>query len=385
MKTQTSLTLTLCALATAALTACGGGGSSSETPTPAPTIKSVAAENLAAIGGAPIASDTGTESFDVLASIGDTWRLTVNKSTGAYTLTPNNSQYGLTAESGTLTRSESGDVVTYSLANKISLTQDTRTGTLTGTMTVGSQTANVSGTPYQVANASKLAGIYTFMGTAKNRSNGQYADFMAGQLQVSADGTTMTICVGGKVNASGNCDQVDPSGTTPEKGVLTMTKVTGNNGGFYHLTSASNNVQQEFGNLMVGVGDLGAVLLIDRFGLNQDGVSRVGNFYAIKSQTLNGTEFDGTWKCGTSNGTATVVASHTTATITNPNETPSTWVEALTYNKVNANDNSKLNFPGFMTSEVSGSTDSAVLLLPLSASMAVVENQSTKGIGICSK
>lgn len=384
MKTQSSLNLILCALATAALTACGGGGGSNTETPPTPTVKTAAADNLTAIGGTTIASDTGTESFDVLASIGDTWRLTVTKSSGAYTLTPNNSQYGLTAESGTLTRSESGDFVTYSLANKINLTQDTRTGTLTGSMTVGSQTANVSGTPYQVANASKLAGIYTFMGTAKNRSNGQYADFMAGQLQVSADGTIMTICVGGKVNASGNCEQVDPA-TTPEKGVLTMTKVTGNNGGFYHLTSASNNVQQEFGNLMVGAGDLGTVLLIDRFGLNQDGVNRVGNFYAIKSQTLNGTEFDGTWKCGTSNGTATVVVNRTTATITNPNETPSTWVEALTYNKVNASDNSKLNFPGFMTSEVSGSTDSAVLLLPLSASMAVVENQSTNGIGICSK
>ena len=94
----------------------------------------------------------------VLASIGDTWRLTVNKTTGAYTVTPNNSQYGLAAESGTLTRAVSGDFVTYTLANKISLTQDTRTAALSGSMTVGSQTATVSGTPYQVSNASKLAG-----------------------------------------------------------------------------------------------------------------------------------------------------------------------------------------------------------------------------------
>ncbi len=326
----------------------------------------------------------------MLASIGDTWRLTVNKSTGAYTVTPNNSQYGLVAESGTLTRTASGDFVTYTLANKISLTQDTRTAALSGSMTVGSQTATVSGSPYQVSNASKLAGVYTFMGTTRDKVGGSNAEFFAGQLLISTDGATATLCIGGKVDSSGNCVDVDTTNTTtPEKGVVALSKDSSTNGGFYKMTViGSDNQSHDWGNLLVQNGDLGTVLLIDRFGNGDNGSSstvRVGNFYAVKSQTLKGSEFQGTWKCGTSGGTATVVAGTDQATITNPNETPSTWSEVLSYNTVNASNDSKLTFAGFMTSQVSGDPSSAVLVLPLSASLAVVENQSTKGIGLCSK
>lgn len=181
MKTKPSLALALSTLAAVALTACGGGSGSADNQAPASTVSTAAASNLTAISASPISSDSNVESFDVLASIGDTWRLTVNKSTGAYTVTPNNSQYGLVAESGTLTRTASGDFVTYTLANKISLTQDTRTAALSGSMTVGSQTATVSGTPYQVSNASKLAGTYTFMGTTRDKVGGSNAEFFAGQ------------------------------------------------------------------------------------------------------------------------------------------------------------------------------------------------------------
>ena len=156
-KTPVAFALSVVALV---LAACGGGGGAdANDQATAPTVSDAAATNLATMGGTLISNDPATESFDVLASIGDTWRLTVTKDTGAYTLTPNNSQYGLTAESGTLTRTVSGDFVTYALANKVDLKQDTRTGALTGSMTVGSQSATVSGTPYQVANSSKLAGI----------------------------------------------------------------------------------------------------------------------------------------------------------------------------------------------------------------------------------
>lgn len=373
------------------LTACGGGGGSTAEVQPAEsTVSTAAASNLAAMGGTAIATDTSTESFDVLASIGDTWRLTVTKSTGAYTLTPNNSQYGLTAESGTLTRTVSGDFVTYTLANKVDLKQDTRTGALTGSMTVSNQTANVSGTPYQVANSSKLAGIYTFMGTTRDKVGGSSPEFFAGQMLISTDGATATLCIGGQVDTSGNCIDVDKTDTkSPEKGVIAIAKDTGANGGFYKLSvTGSDNLIHDWGNLLVGNGDLGPVLLIDRFGNGDSGTSstvRVGNFYAVKSQTLKGTEFKGTWKCGTSNGTATVVAGTGQATITNPNENPSTWSEDLSYNTVNASDNSKLSFAGFMTSQVAGNPSSSALILPLSASMAVVENQSTRGIGICAK
>lgn len=390
------------AVTAACLTACGGGGTSAEVKPDTPTVSTAAASNLAAMGGSVIAADSNTESFDVLASIGDTWRLVVdidaiNTSNGSttYTLTPNNSQYGLTDESGTLTRTVDGDFVTYTLDNKIDLKQDTRTGALTGSMTVvsqtsGTKTATVSGTPYQVADSSKLAGVYTFMGTTRDKVGGANAEFYAGQMLISSSGTTATLCIGGQVDASGNCIDVDKTDTkTPEKGLITIAKDTGPNGGFYKLqVTGSDNQVHDWGNLMVGNGDLGTVLLIDRFGNGDNGTSstvRVGNFYAVKSQTLKGSEFQGTWKCGTSNGVATVVAGTGQATITNPKEAPSTWSEDLSYNTVNASNNSKLSFAGFMTSQVSGDPSSSVLILPLSASMAVVENQSVNGVGICSK
>ena len=379
------ISFTLCILATAILTACGGGSSS--TSGNVDTVSTAASSNLTAIGANTISADANTESFDVLASIGDTWRFTVNKTTGAYTLTPNNSQYALAQESGTLTRTLSGDVVSYALANKISLTQDTRTGALMGSMTVGSQTASVSGTPYQVADASKLSGIYTFMGTTRDKVGGGNAELIPGQLLISNDGSSATLCIGGQVDSSANCIDVDQSdGKAPEKGVISISKDTGTNGGFYKLTiMGSDNQMHDFGNLLVSNGNLGTVLLIDRFGLGNSGVSntiRVGNFYAVKSQTLKGTEMDGTWKCNTTNGTATLVASGTTNNISNPNETPSSWTEVLTYNTVNSSNNLNLNYPGFM---ISTYNSSSALLLPLSASMAVVENQSVNGIGICIK
>lgn len=387
-KTPVAFALSVVALV---LAACGGGGGAdANDQATAPTVSDAAATNLATMGGTLISNDPATESFDVLASIGDTWRLTVTKDTGAYTLTPNNSQYGLTAESGTLTRTVSGDFVTYALANKVDLKQDTRTGALTGSMTVGSQSATVSGTPYQVANSSKLAGIYTFMGTTREKVGGSSPEFFAGQMLISTDGATATLCIGGQVDTSGNCIDVDKTDTkTPEKGVIAIAKDTGANGGFYKLSvTGSDNLIHDWGNLLVGNGDLGPVLLIDRFGNGDNGTSstvRVGNFYAVKSQTLKGSEFNGTWKCGTSNGTATVIASTGKATITNPNENPSTWSEELSYNTVNAWDNSKLTFAGYMTSQMPGEPSSSVLILPLSVSMAVVENDSTRGIGICAK
>ena len=369
------------------LIACGGGGGASPQPDTKPTVSSSAATNLASLGATAISTDTATESFDVLASIGDTWRLSVVKATGAYTLTPNNSLYGLTQETGTLTRSVSGDFVTYALANKVNLSQDTRTGALVGTMTVGSQTATVSGTPYQVSDATKLAGTYTFMGTTRDKGTGANSEFYAGQILISSDGTTASFCVGGKVNSAGGCVDVDTTDTkTPEKATINLVKETGTNGGFYKMTAmGSDNQAHDWGNLMVQNGNLGTVLLIDRFGNGDNGTSstvRVGNFFAVKSQTLAGTELDGSWKCGTTNGTATLAINGTTNAVSNPNETPSSWAETLSFNSVNASNGGLLSFPSYV---VTTYQNSGSLILPLSASLMAIENQSVKGISLCSK
>lgn len=369
------------------LVACGGGGGSSPQTDTKPTVSSSAASNLATLGAAAISTDTATESFDVVASIGDTWRLSVVKATGAYTLTPNNSLYGLTQETGTLTRTVSGDFVTYALANKVNLSQDTRTGALVGTMTVGSQTATVSGTPYQVSDASKLAGTYTFMGTTRDKGTSAGPEFYAGQILISSNGTTATFCVGGKVDSSGSCIDVDTTDNkTPEKATINLAKNTSTNGGFYKMTMVgSDNQTHDWGNLMVQNGNLGTVLLIDRFGNGDNGVSptvRVGNFYAVKAQTLAGTELDGSWKCGTGNGVATLAINGTTNAVSNPNETPSSWAETLSFNSVNSSNGGLLSFPSYV---VTTYQNSGTLALPLSASLMAIENQSTKGISVCSK
>lgn len=374
----------LLSVSVAILIACGGGGGNSSTQ----DVSKVANANLAALGASTISNDANVESFDVVASIGDTWRFVVNKATGAYTVTPNNSQYSLTAETGTLTRTVSGNFVSYTLANKLSLTMDSRTSTLSGLMTVGAQTASVAGTPYQVASASALAGKYNFMGTTRDKVGGANAEFFAGQLLVAANGTTVKLCLGGQIDDNGNCVQVDPA-KTPEPASLNISKNNNANGGFFKLSGLGpDNVQHDWGNLMVGNGDLGTTLLIDRFGYNNNGVGstpRVGSFYAVKVQTLASNAFNGSWSCKTPSGTATLDVDGTRNTITNPDETPSTWIEYLSYNNVNSVANTKIPFPGFATSEVQGEASSAVLVLPLSSSLAAVELQSINGVVVCSK
>jgi hypothetical protein len=369
------------------LVACGGGSGSSPQPNTKPTVSSSAATNLASLGATAISADSATESFDLVASIGDTWRLSVVKATGAYTLTPNNSLYGLTQETGTLARTVAGDLVNYVLANKVNLSQDTRTGALVGTMTVGSQTATVSGTPYQVSDATKLAGTYTFMGTTRDKGTSASPEFFAGQILISSDGATATFCVGGKVDSAGGCLDVDTTDTnTPQKATINLVKETGTNGGFYKMTAVgSDNQAHDWGNLMVQNGNLGTVLLIDRFGNGDNGTSstvRVGNFYAVKAQTLAGTELDGSWKCGTGNGTATLAINGTTNAVSNPNETPSSWNEALSFNSVNSSNGGLVSFPSYV---VTTYQNSGSLILPLSASLMAIENQSVNGISLCSK
>ena len=389
MKKISIFTLTL--TAALVLTACGGGDSGTDTAAPAASPVTTAANaNLAALSATTISSDGATEAFDVLVSLGDTWRLVVNKSTGAYTLTPIDSLYGLAAESGTLARTVSGDFVAYVLANKLSLAQDSRTGALAGSMVVGGLSAQVTGTPYQVADAAKLAGTYNVMGAVRNKVGGGDREFIAGQIQIASNRASATFCVGGLVDAAGNCTDVDSTdGKLPEKAVIALTKVTGsggNNGGFYKMRiTGSDNQSHDFGNLLVQNGNLGTVLLIDRYGQNQSGMGntlRVGNFFAVKAQTLAGTEIDGSWACQVTSGTANLSIKGTANAVVNSAETPGTWTETLAYNRVNAASGALLAAPGFVVSTYQGE---GVLALPLSASLLVFEADSVRGIAVCAK
>ncbi|MCO8393909.1 MULTISPECIES: hypothetical protein [Burkholderia cepacia complex] len=375
-------TLTTATILTMILAGCGGGGGSdnnsqTNTQPSQPQISTTQANSEAtasALGATTISTDNSKEVFDLAADIGDTWRLTVDTKTGNYQVVPNNSQYGVATESGTLTRTVLGNFVNYTLAGKISLYQDLQTKTISGTMTVGSKSASVAGSPYQVANMTALAGTYNFLGTTRDPQGGTPATFLGGQLQINSDGATGTYCLAGTVSSSG-CNQIDPAKPT-EKHNLTLSKDA--NSGI--ITMKLDGAV--FGNVFVQAGDRGPVLVVDHYATVAP--LTVGNLYAVKTQALQGNEFDGSWLCSYfGNLVGTLKNSGTTINVTQGN---SSWQETLTLNKVNGA-SSMYDFTGMATSTKNGENQltSGVLVLPLSASLAVIENDGKHAISVCTR
>lgn len=380
---QSLLFSSLCSLL---LIGCGGGGGGTTDGTNSATPASLSAITVSDLGATAISSASDTETFDMVASIGDTWRFAVNKSTGAFTVTPNNSMYSLSTETGTLTRTVSGDFVTYSSPNRINLIQDTRTKSVSGSMTVGGQTASVAGTQYQLGNTiASLEGTYNFLGSSRNRnpSSGNYwPEVMGGQLKINSDGTGK-FCASGKFVGS-TCTAIDLSAAAEEVNAR-FTKDTTPNGGFVkvEIWSTVTNGWLNFGNLMIHPGDFGPAFMIDHYGPNEEGVTRVGNYFAVKAQTLSTSNVNGIWKCDTPSGAATLTINGTLASINSPNETPATWTETLSFNKVNSDNLSLVDLAGFMN--MAGTNNQGSVILPLSSSIAVIEHNSASRVGICYK
>ncbi|WP_175912377.1 hypothetical protein [Burkholderia metallica] len=372
--------LTTATILTMILAGCGGGSdnnSQTNTQPTQPQISTTQANSEAtasALGATTISTDNSKEVFDLAADIGDTWRLTVDTKTGNYQVVPNNSQYGVATESGTLTRTVLGNFVNYTLAGKISLYQDLQTKTISGTMTVGSKSASVAGSPYQVANMTALAGTYNFLGTTRDPQGGTPATFLGGQLQINSDGATGTYCLAGTVSSSG-CNQIDPAKPT-EKHNLTLSKDV--NSGIITMKLDGS----VFGNVFVQAGDRGPVLVVDHYATVAP--LTVGNLYAVKTQALQGNEFDGSWLCSYfGNLVGTLKNSGTTINVTQGNIS---WQETLTLNKVNGA-SSMYDFTGMATSTKNGENQltSGVLVLPLSASLAVIENDGKHAISVCTR
>lgn len=372
--------LTTATILTMILAGCGGGSdnnSQTNTQPTQPQISTTQANSQAtasALGATTISTDNSKEVFDLAADIGDTWRLTVDTKTGNYQVVPNNSQYGVATESGTLTRTVLGNFVNYTLAGKISLYQDLQTKTISGTMTVGSKSASVAGSPYQVANMTALAGTYNFLGTTRDPQGGTPATFLGGQLQINSDGATGTYCLAGTVSSSG-CNQIDPAKPT-EKHNLTLSKDV--NSGIITMKLDGS----VFGNVFVQAGDRGPVLVVDHYATVAP--LTVGNLYAVKTQALQGNEFDGSWLCSYfGNLVGTLKNSGTTINVTQGNIS---WQETLTLNKVNGA-SSMYDFTGMATSTKNGENQltSGVLVLPLSASLAVIENDGHHAISVCTR
>lgn len=323
------------------LTACGGGGdgnsSSQTTPTQNPPaqaspVQTNSQATASAIGATNLSTSSNKEVFDLAADIGDTWRLTVDTATGNYQVVPNNSQYGIATESGTLTRTVLGNFVNYSLAGKISLYQDLQTKTISGTMTIGGKSASVAGSPYQVGDMAALAGTYDFLGTTRDPSGAVATKFLGGQLLINSDGATGLYCVAG--------------------------------------------------NVFVQAGDRGPVLVVDHY--TTAAPITLGNLYAVKAQTLQGNEFDGSWLCSYFGQlVGTLKNSGTTINVT---QGASAWQETLSLNKVNGA-SALYDFNGFAVSAQNGTdpVSNGVMVLPLSSSLAVFENDGKHAIDVCTR
>ncbi len=325
------------------LAACGGGSDDDddtpETPTnpetPAepetpPVIDPVTQASLntaAQLGMAPIAGNSDTvRVYDVVADIGDTWRLTLDMASGAYTLKVLHTVYGLTDASGTFTQSTNGSFITLTGANgAFTLLIDERTRTIVGAMSLGGRTASVSGTSYAVpTDVSVLAGTYGMLLSlrevvplpAPGELPGNPAhQLIPGVVQLRADATAIVCFQGIGVTPDGKCatfggDETEPTEGLPAK--LTLIPTDGD----YQLAGEIEEVAFDFGTLRVQAGDLGPVLTLDLpfdngiFGSEGDAA---GATYLVKQQQLQGNEVDGSWLCTVSGKAETVVTISGTA------------------------------------------------------------------------
>lgn len=375
------LTTTFLSISAAAvLVACGGGGD-----TPAATAKPdasvdpiITASTTVAnnIGATVIAGATSDEEvYNLTADIGDTWQLVLNNKTNTYVMRVLSTQYGLTSTAAAgFTKTTVGSIttITGTTASALSVQIDTRTKTLAGNAMVGTKKASVAGTGYTVANTSLLAGNYFYVGATRNVSNGSFPDNPIGSFIVAANGVDITACDRGIV-VNGACAPVPGSGAM----VINSKALKVNKDSATGLLMVKDGTR-DFGVLHVSAGDRGPVLILDRFGPNDDNVLRGGVFFAGKAVKLGGTEFNGTFNC-TTNGIDRAIAVVTGNTYTVKDVQRNTNNSGtLQYNKVT-------NDTGLLAIDLNGvaivlnqdeTLARSALVLPLSSSLAVLSHDS---------
>lgn len=381
-------------IATAVLVACGGGGDSvtatPATPATPTTVSSGVTSTLAALGNPSAIAGTNATStaFDLVAAIGDTWRVNFDTTGKAYSVSIVQTQYGLSNTSagtaGTFTSVTLGNYTTYTLSDTAgvvgTLVVDDRTKAVSGNMTIGTKASTVAGTGYAAPALAKLAGTYNFAYNSRNASNGGSPDMGAGQFTISADGAGIAICPGGTINAAASVctPQLPEAPSTPVSGTLKAAN------GLVTVSVTENNQTSEFGKLHVHVGDRGPILLIDRYGRNSGGVMRTGAFYAAKATTATGNEFDGSWACSHTGGIAgsTAVVSGKTAAVTEPAPNNSTSTENLYYNQVyNDTTSQVVSLPGFLS--MGSSLANSTIVLTLSSSLTVAQSGNGTDLSVC--
>ena len=388
--------LSVAALA-ALLTACGGGGGSSTPQAQAQktdaTITAAASATKTTLGATELGTST-TQVYDVAADIGDTWRITFNTVTNAYSIAVLNTVYGLSGSSagatGTYTSSTTGNLTTYTLSGSAgNVSIDSRTKDISGKMTIGGKSSTIMGTSTAVTDLTKLEGVYNFMGAARNVLGGGSPEALGGQIKINSDGTA-TICVDGTL-ATGACVAVEATHSAQAVALelrKTTDSVTGIEKIYLDFVTPQYLNEKTMGIINIQAGDLGPVLIIDRFGHSPEGTLRTGVFYAIKAQPqpLNASDFDGTWKCSKYglDGTTLVVKTSNGSTTNHVTSSDYDATENLVFNKVaTSNGTSQTSINGFAVSVASNGN--GVNVLPLSSSLAVVDSDNGSALTTCRK
>lgn len=365
----------------ALLAACGGGSDTSANNESQKDSTTQASEATAtALGAVQISDNANEKAYDLVADIGDTWRITFNSATGKYNLAITDTQYGLKDVTGKFSSTISGNFVTYTLNEDVgTLVLDSRTKAISGNMTVGTKSTTVAGSGYITKDLSKLAATYNIVGATRNLGGGS-PDFMAGQMRIDDKGVA-TVCIGGLVKDNA-CTSV-PGGPTPENAVTLKLTL----GDFGKITAkAADTVAaatSDFGLFHVHASDLGKALVIDRFGKNEAGTYRVGTFYAVEAKKLSDTAANGTWKCsGRGNELAKAQVNGTENKLTfNTASGEEEATEKLYWNYVNTDN--LIAWDGFGVSVFNNNISEGVIFLPISTSFAAVE--SDQQLTICRK
>lgn len=179
----------------------------------------------------------------------------------------------------------------------------------------------------------------------------------------------MTLCDQGIV-VNGACAVLPGSGIqTVNSKTLTVSKDGGNG------VLRRNDGVKDFGALHVSAGDRGPVLILDRFGFNDDNVRHTGVIFAVKPSKLAGTEFDGTFNCNTrGNDGASVVVTGTSYTVKDLMRGTTNTV-TLTCNKIANTSGVSIDLDGTAIAQNKGATPAqGSLMRPLSSSLAVLSH-----------
>ncbi|MDP1892244.1 MAG: Ig-like domain-containing protein [Gemmatimonadaceae bacterium] len=334
------------------------------------TTASVA--TAARVGASPIAAGGANDVYDLMASIGDSWRISLAKTGSAFTLQVLSTQYGLTNASGTFTKATSTDgvVTTYTSTTAgatFQLDVDARTQSVAGGVTLSTRTSAVAGTGYKSGALSALAGDYTYASFTTGTAG---AATTMGSLRISAAGV-LTICTAGFVADATTCSLFAGGQAAALSGFTTS--VLSN--GLIHKSRNGN----DFGDLTVQAGDRGVVLMIDRYGPDpvQPALQSRGMGIGVPQTALAGTEANGTWECfadGTRVRRAVVNGTQITTSAINGSDASS---ETLQYNRVATGLNTTVTVNGVMNSRyaVPGDQTTNAYVIPASAASLIVGGQ----------